>query len=155
MWKQNQHLAGEEQPESTEDLIATANFDGPDGVTSLGRTLVLKGELRADEHLIIEGRVEGQISAPEHGVAVGRYGAVGPSVFARTVTILGHATGSVTASEIVELLASAQVEGRIVSPTVAIDEGAKFNGFVDPKLSDVALAVGRHRFKQRTNQPTP
>ena len=136
----------------SDDLIPLPDLDVPEGVTSIGRTIVVKGELRADEHLIIEGRVEGQVLAPKHGVAIGRHGRVAKEVVARTITVTGRAGGRLTATERLELLDSARVEGRLVAPTVIIDEGAYFTGTVDPTLSDMALAVTRHRLKQRDKE---
>ena len=152
MWEQDpegaQHQHDPDLAQAISDLVPLPDLDVPDGITSIGRTIVVKGEVRASEHLIIEGRVEGQVAVPDHGVAVGRHGVVGPKVFARTITIRGTATGNLTAIETLEILDTGNVEGRLVARRIAIDEGAMFNGVVDPKLADVAIAVGRHRFTQ-------
>ena len=137
-------------PIASEDLIPVPDLDVPEGVTSVGRTLVVRGEIRSDEHLIIEGRVEGRILAPEHGVAIGRHGTVSSEVMARTITVLGTVNGKLTATERIELMPSGKVEGRLVTPTLIIDEGAFFKGTVDPALADTVLAVSRHRLKQNS-----
>ena len=130
------------------DVVPLPDLDIPEGITSLGRTIVVKGEIRAAEHLIIEGRVEGRIAVPEHGVAVGRRGTVESDVFARTITVRGTATGNLTAIESLEILQTGHVEGRLVTRRLAIEEGSYFSGVVDPKLADTAIAVGRHRLTQ-------
>ncbi len=132
------------------DVALHPELDAPDGITAIGRTIIVKGDLCAAEHLIIEGRVEGHVSVPDHGVAVGQQGTVDADVFARTITVRGSVTGNLTATERVEILATGRVDGRLVAPTIAIDEGAYFKGSVDPKKIDAAIAVGRHRLKQRT-----
>ena len=137
-------------PIASEDLIPVPDLDVPEGVTSVGRTLVVRGEIRSDEHLIIEGRVEGRIMAPEHGVAIGRHGTVNSEILARTITVLGTVNGKLTATERVELMPSGKVEGRIVTPTLIIDEGAFFKGTVDPALAATVLAVSRHRLKRNS-----
>ena len=133
----------------TDDLIPHPDPHVPESVTTIGRTIVVRGDIRSDEHLIIEGRIDGHVLAPKHGVAVGRYGRVAKEILARTITVLGTVQGRLTATERVELLASGRVEGRIVAETVIIDEGAFFNGRIDPTLADTALAVGRHRLTAR------
>ncbi len=152
MWKQDPERGQDQHDpdlaQAITDLVPLPDLDIPDGITSIGRTIVVKGEVRSGEHLIIEGRVEGQVAVPEHGLAVGRHGVVGPEVFARTITIRGTATGNLTAIERLEILETGNVEGRLVAPRIAIDEGATFNGVVDPKLTDTAIAVGRHRLTQ-------
>jgi cytoskeletal protein CcmA (bactofilin family) len=137
-------------PIASEDLIPVPDLDVPEGVTSVGRTLVVRGEIRSDEHLIIEGRVEGRILAPDHGVAIGRHGNVSSEIMARTITVLGTVNGKLTATERIELMPSGRVEGRLVTSTLIIDEGAFFKGTVDPTLADTVLAVGRHRLKQNS-----
>jgi cytoskeletal protein CcmA (bactofilin family) len=134
-----------------DDLTLRAELDAPDGITSIGRTIVLKGEVRATEHLIIEGRVDGQVTAPNHGVAIGQQSSVSADILARTITVRGCVKGNLTATERVEILATGRVEGRVVAPQIAIDEGAYFKGGVDPKLTATATAVGLHRLKQRAD----
>lgn len=143
---------GADQTRATlaDDVALHPELDAPDGITAIGRTIIVKGDLCAAEHLIIEGRVEGHVSVPDHGVAVGQQGTVDADVFARTITVRGSVTGNLTATERVEILATGRVDGRLVAPTIAIDEGAYFKGSVDPKKIDAAIAVGRHRLKQRT-----
>lgn len=151
MWTNDQRTVAAE-PASTDglddELVPLPDLDVPEGVTSLGRTIVVKGELVAREHLIIEGRFEGRLSVPDHDLAIGRHAVVTAEIFAGSVTVLGTAKGQLTATEAVELRPTASVEGEIVSARLAIDEGAYFRGRVDPKRADAAVAVARHRIKQ-------
>jgi len=131
---------------------APATDPGPDSsedVTRFGRTVSIKGEVTASEHLIIEGRLDGKLTVLEHGVAISHDATVTADIVARTVTVLGRATGTFSASELVEIRPSGSVEGRIASPAVAIDEGAYFKGFIDPNRAEAALAVSRHRQQRR------
>lgn len=134
-----------------DELVPVPDLDVPEGVTSIGRTISVRGEVRSGEHLIIEGRVEGRVMVPDHGLAIGKYGNVSSEILARTVTVLGKVKGKLTATERVELLPSGEVEGRIVTASLIIDEGAYFKGVVDPTLRDTVLAVSRHRLKQDTD----
>ena len=131
-----------------DDLIPLPDLDVPEGITSIGRTISVRGEVRSGEHLIIEGRVEGRVMVPDHGLAIGKYGNVSSDVMARTVTVLGTVKGKLSATERVELLKNGRVEGRIVTETLIVDEGALFNGTVDPTLTDTVVAVSRHRLKR-------
>ena len=123
MWKQDPERAQDQHdPDlalAIADLVPLSDLDVPDGITSIGRTILIKGEIRSGEHLIIEGRVEGQVAVPDHGVAVGRHGVVGPEVFARTITVRGTATGNLTAIETLEILETGNVEGRLVAAGVS------------------------------------
>ena len=131
-----------------EELLPLPELNLPQGMTSLGRTLVIKGEITAAENLIIEGRVEGNISVPGHAVAVGRTSHVASDIMAKTLTILGEASGRFTASKKIELRQTARVVGGLISTKVEIIEGAVFKGSIDPSKAEAAVAVGKHRFKE-------
>ena len=73
-------------------------------------------------------------------------------ILARTITVLGQVDGKLTATERVELLKSGRVQGRIVAATLIIDEGAHFNGVVDPTLTETVMAVGRYRLRQQGDE---
>ena len=149
MLKHDLNKNGKSLEQKSSDLLPERNLN-PNEITSIGRTIVIKGEVRADEHLIIEGTVEGHIAVPNHGLAVGQQAVVGDEVIARTITIGGTAKGKLTAVETIEILDTGHVEGRIVAKKIAIDEGAYFHGVVDPKLADAVIAVQRHKLKQNT-----
>jgi len=43
---------------------------------SIGRSLVIKGEVSGSESLYVDGRIEGTINIPEHRITIGRNGTV-------------------------------------------------------------------------------
>lgn len=117
------------------------------GVLSIGRGLAIKGNVNVTTHLVVEGRVDGQINAPEHGVVVGTHGKLNADIFALSITVRGDVKGNLTATGSVKILADGRVEGRLAAPRLALDDGAIFNGRVDPSLAAPAAAVKRHRLK--------
>jgi cytoskeletal protein CcmA (bactofilin family) len=100
-------------------------------IVNIGKSVVIKGELNGSEDLTIEGHVEGTIQLREHVLTIGPNGKIKAQVFAKSVIILGEVTGNVTASEKVDIRDNGSVDGDIVSPRVAIAEGAHFRGSVD------------------------
>ena len=98
---------------------------------NIGKSVVVKGELSGSEDLTIEGHVEGKIELREHVLTIGPNGKIKAQVFAKAVVILGQVTGNVTATEKVDIRDNGSVEGDIVSPRVAIAEGAHFRGTID------------------------
>jgi len=99
--------------------------------TVLGQTVVLRGELSANEDLLIEGQFEGTISLEEHCLTVGASGQVKAEIRARQVVILGAVAGNVVAREKVEIRRSGHVVGDLKAGAVAIEEGAYFRGSID------------------------
>lgn len=98
---------------------------------NIGKSVVIKGELSGSEDLTIEGHVEGKIELRENILTIGPNGKIRAEVFAKAVIVLGEVTGNVTASEKVDIRDNGSVDGDIVSPRVAIAEGAHFRGSVD------------------------
>ena len=110
----------------------------------LGKTLVFKGELWADEDLILQGRVEGSIHH-EQSLTVGPDGVVIGDVRARAILVEGTVEGDLHGSASVIIAATAKVRGNIVAPRVGIMEGANFNGSVEMSSAPEAATVPRPR----------
>src|SRR5688500_2826564 len=100
-------------------------------MVNIGKSVVIKGELMGSEDLTIEGHVEGKIELKDHVLTIGPNGKIKAAVFAKAVIVLGEVHGNVTASEKVDIRDGGSVDGDIVSPRVAIAEGAHFRGSVD------------------------
>jgi len=115
--------------EMTSKLSSTAS--GTPRQTVLGPSVVLKGELSADEDLLIEGQFEGTLSLDQHCLTVGANGQVKAEIKARQAVILGTLTGKVSAREKVEIRRSGHLVGDLATGAVAIEEGAYFKGSIE------------------------
>ena len=104
---------------------------GQRDVVHIGKSVVIKGELNGSEDLTIEGHVEGKIELKDHVLTIGGNGRIRAQIFAKAVIVLGEVVGNVTATEKVDIRDNGSVDGDIVSPRVAIAEGAHFRGSVD------------------------
>ena len=100
-------------------------------IVNIGKSVVVKGELNGSEDLTIEGHVECTIQLRDHVLTIGPNGRIKAQVFAKSVIVLGEVTGNVTASDKVDIRDNGSVDGDIISPRVAIAEGAHFRGSVD------------------------
>ena len=107
-------------------------------IVNIGKSVVIKGELNGSEDLTIEGHVEGTIQLKDHVLTIGPNGRIKAQVFAKAVIVLGEVTGNVTASDKVDIRDNGSVDGDIVSPRVAIAEGAHFRGSVDMQRKGAA-----------------
>src|SRR5215469_80490 len=99
-------------------------------VSVLGPTLQFKGELHADEELLIKGRIEGSITHSQR-VTVCPEGTVTANVRAQMIVVEGTVKGDLHAEKSVMVRETAQLRGNITAPTVSIVEGAQFNGGID------------------------
>src|SRR5689334_5151921 len=107
-------------------------------IVNIGKSVVIKGELNGSEDLTIEGHVEGTIQLKDHVLTIGPNGKIKAQVFAKSVIVLGEVTGNVTASDKVDIRDNGSVDGDIISPRVAIAEGAHFRGSVDMQRKGAA-----------------
>lgn len=101
-----------------------------DRASILGPTLYFKGELTAEEDLLIQGRVEGSITHTQR-LTVGPQGTVKANIHAQTIIVEGTVDGDLQAEKSVFVKETAKVCGNIFSPTVSILEGAAFSGNID------------------------
>jgi cytoskeletal protein CcmA (bactofilin family) len=103
--------------------------------TLIGESLTFKGDISGTEDLTIDGTVEGTIRLPDHTLTVGPTGSIRADICVASAIVLGAVTGSITASQKVELRNTASVEGDVVAPRIAMFEGASFHGSIDMKPS--------------------
>ena len=100
-------------------------------VSVIGESLHFKGELSAGEDLIIEGTVEGTIDQGSCCLTLKPNGRIIANVNATKIFIEGDVKGDLHATVSVTVRESGTVAGNIVAPTVAINEGATFNGSIE------------------------
>jgi cytoskeletal protein CcmA (bactofilin family) len=114
---------------------AQAAADGPTKerrvVAWVGKSVIFKGELISSEDMTIDGRVEGTIEVRGHGLTIGSGADIRADIVAETVIVLGTVTGSITAQAKVDIGETGAVEGNILSPRLAMAEGAVLRGQVD------------------------
>jgi cytoskeletal protein CcmA (bactofilin family) len=94
-----------------------------------GPTLKFKGELKAQEDIKIEGRIEGTI-VHQQRIVVGAKGEVVATVTAAVIDVEGRVQGDMHARKSIKVSQSAIVRGNVRAPSVSITEGANFNGSV-------------------------
>jgi cytoskeletal protein CcmA (bactofilin family) len=100
------------------------------GPCVLGPTLYFKGDLSADEDLVIQGRVEGSITHTQN-LTVGVQGTVKANIRAHSIVVEGSVTGDLRAEKSIFVRQNAKVLGNIMAPSVSILEGASFSGNID------------------------
>jgi cytoskeletal protein CcmA (bactofilin family) len=151
MWKRDEAVrpsSGQPAAPQPAATVTSAAPPRPEGsqrmmerdIVNIGKSVVIKGELNGSEDLTIEGHVEGTIQLRDHVLTIGPNGRIKAQVFAKAVIVLGEVTGNVTASEKVDIRDNGSVDGDIVSPRVAIAEGAHFRGSVDMQRKAAAAA---------------
>jgi cytoskeletal protein CcmA (bactofilin family) len=101
--------------------------------TIIGRHAEVHGLLRMQESVRIDGKVIGNIEAPNGtsiSVVIGPDGEVQGDVLASRIIVAGKVAGNIHAYERVELMASALVQGDIKYESMAVEHGAKILGLL-------------------------
>lgn len=108
--------------------MATENGSGS---ARIGKSVVIRGEVKGGEDLIIDGRVEGTVTLTESRLTIGPNANVAADLTARDVLIQGQVQGNIVATGRVELRAGCVVEGDVRALRLAVEENAVFRGKVD------------------------
>ncbi len=107
--------------------IATTTADQ----ATIGKSLVIKGEVTGSESLYIDGRVEGSINLAGNRVTIGRNGVVAANINAREIVVLGKVRGNLTASDRVDIRSDGSLTGDVIAARISIEDGAFFKGGID------------------------
>jgi cytoskeletal protein CcmA (bactofilin family) len=98
---------------------------------TIGKSLVVKGEVTGSESLYIDGKVEGAINLSGNRVTVGRNGQVAANISAREVVVLGKVRGNINASDRVDIRSEGSLTGDVSAQRISIEDGAFFKGGID------------------------
>jgi cytoskeletal protein CcmA (bactofilin family) len=97
----------------------------------IGKSVQIRGEVKGNEDLVVEGLVEGTIALNDSRLTVGANARVQANVTARDVVVLGTLHGDAFASGRVELRAGSHMTGDIHAARLSIEENAVFSGKVE------------------------
>jgi cytoskeletal protein CcmA (bactofilin family) len=103
---------------------------------TIGRTLVIKGEISGAEALYIDGRIEGKISLPDHRVTVGRNGSVQANITAREVVVMGKVNGNIECSDRVDIRSEGSVTGEVSTVRIIVEDGAVLKGGIEVRSGE-------------------
>ncbi|MXP10885.1 bactofilin family protein [Pseudoblastomonas halimionae] len=102
----------------------------------LGSDVAIKGDIKADADLHLDGKVEGDIACTS--LVQGETGAIHGGVTAQSARLAGTVSGSIEAKELV-ILKTAHIEGDVHYETLTIEQGAKVDGRFAPQVVKQAI----------------
>ncbi len=135
------------EPRAHEPRAPEARAESAPRASVLGPTLRFRGELSAQEDLIIQGSVEGSITHTQ-SLTVGTDGTMKGDIRARVIVVDGKVEGDLYATESVNIRATAKVKGNVFAPRVGITEGAFFQGQIEMQPSGAAVQEHSARLRQ-------
>jgi len=122
-------------------------------VSVIGPTMEFKGDLSADEDLIIEGLIEGTITHHKKHLTVGAKGRVKADIHASSVIVLGQLVGNIHSEGMVSLAKGADVTGNITCGRILMEDGARFRGKIDMEEPTTVSVVSKEQGEGERGQP--
>jgi cytoskeletal protein CcmA (bactofilin family) len=118
--------------------------------STIGKSVLIKGEITGSGSVNIEGKVEGSIELPDDRVTVGRSGRVSANIAARDIVVLGEVLGSCKASDHLHIRSEGSLYGDVIVSRISVEEGAYLTGSIDirreaaPKADEHELVESLH-----------
>ncbi len=124
-------------------------------MTTIGRSIRVKGHIEGDENLVIDGRVEGRVMLEEHHVTIGPNGYVRGEVAAKLISVVGTVVVNVVASERIDVQNAGVIDGDLSAPRLVVAKGAVINGSVSMKDRAAVASVRELEVGPSSRPPAP
>ncbi len=123
-------------PATPAPYTPTKTVTVPTEQATIGRSLVIKGEISGSESIYVDGRIEGTINLAEHRVTIGRNGNVAANINAKEVVIMGKVTGNVDCSDRLDIRSEGSLTGDVVTHRISVEDGALLKGSVQVRAEE-------------------
>jgi cytoskeletal protein CcmA (bactofilin family) len=114
--------------------------------TTINSSTIIDGNIKATEHLIINGRIRGKVDIEGYNLFIGPGGRIVGEIRAQNVRVRGHMKGDIIASGTVAIANEANFSGNIKSNGISVEQGAYFDALVN---------LGKKPSEPATPQKTP
>lgn len=105
------------------------------GVTRIGESIHIKGELSGNEDLEIAGKVEGKVGLEGHDLTIRETGDIEGDIIGKNVQVRGKVIGDITATERLEIKSPGSVLGDLKALKIVIEDGVNFKGSVEVEIA--------------------
>ena len=117
---------------------------------TIGRSLVVKGEISGSESLYIDGKVEGTVTLSDSRVTIGRNGSVAASISAREVVILGKVHGNIQVTDRVDIRSEGSLTGDVITQRISVEDGAILKGSVQVRAVEQKQPQGKQAVNEQS-----
>ena len=128
--------SSQKQNSPNTNFSPTKTVGAPMEQATIGRSLVIKGEVTGSESLYIDGRIEGTVNISENRVTIGRNGVVAANVSAREVVIMGKVTGNIQCTDRLDIRGEGTLTGDVVTQRISVEDGAVLKGSVQVRSAE-------------------
>jgi len=111
-------------PSTTNDQKIMAEQSGKDVLSS---DVEIKGSIKFQKELLIDGKVEGEINS-DGVLTIGENADIHGEIKTKSITVYGKVHGNITVGERCELKSKCTLQGDLKAARLVIEEGATFIG---------------------------
>ena len=124
--------------------------------STIGRSLVIKGEVSGTESLYIDGRIEGTVDFSGNVVTIGSKGSVAANISASEVVILGEVQGNIQCTDRLDLRSEGSLTGDVVTQRLSVGDGSILKGGVQVRAVEQKTDKSQQvKAKQASAASTP
>ncbi len=137
MWGKNDKDQDREVVAEMSESKKTGSYlDSKDEQAFIGSTVVIRGEVSAEENLLVQGTIEGSVNIKNNTLKVGREGTVNATIDAKTVHVEGRVDGDMESSELVMIHDTGRMTGNIKANRIVLKDGCRFRGHIEMDMEE-------------------
>jgi len=145
--EENTRSAYSEQPRPSQTTDYQKTMAEHSGKDILSSDVEIKGSIKFQKELLIDGKVEGEIHS-EGVLTIGENADIRGEVKTKSITVFGKVQGNITVTERCELKSKCILQGDLKAARLVIEEGATFIG-----KSEVTSGMSVTAAKPAGNRP--
>ena len=125
---ENNGLAQREEPRTSPPTIDPKKYMAEhSGKDILSSDVEIKGSIKFQKELLIDGKVEGEINS-DGVLTIGENADIQGEIKTKSITVYGKVRGNITVGERCELKSRCTLQGDLKAARLVIEEGATFIG---------------------------
>src|SRR6195256_1072943 len=125
--EENNGLAQREEPRATPTIDPQKYMAEHSGKDILSSDVEIKGSIKFQKELLIDGKVEGEINS-EGVLTIGEHADIRGEIKTKSIIVFGKVQGNITVNERCELKSKCTLQGDLKAARLIIEEGATFVG---------------------------
>ncbi len=127
---------------STDAPLQSDAYPTAESASVIDRHSDFDGSYSTDRDLRIEGTVKGTLSC-QGTLHVAQGATVNAQIEAEQIVVAGSLEGTITCRTRLQIMPSGDVKGKIITPSLVINEGARYQGQMEMPSRNSRLSAGR------------
>lgn len=126
---------------NSSDELLVLNQENPfAGKSLIGEAVMIKGEVIAEEDVVVQGQIDGIVYFKNNSLIVGHNAQIQANIFVKSIVMHGEIKGDVYANDKVVIKRPGHIFGDLHSPRVSIESGAVLMGNIEMEPQNIEKA---------------